>query len=430
MAIPFGSLGALEERVLDGRIVNTVSQGRFLTAGCDDASRNSYQVADLKHNVPGRPMVYLLGGSSVRECCPTPGGLADAVSKRAGRRVGARMIAGSMQKLAVQLAIIDNLPRAKGGIVVIGVNQLTFASGAVAAKDQLNGKGLLAESPTLRSFTNARLGLDLGNSIRDGLRQYLDTYLRKRGVAAFKAPWTNYHAHRYGPYSVISNGGKRAGVEKWLTGDGAPGGAFDRNFAFCAALLEACVKRARARGFEVVLMEDPQDISIVGHAWDKYKDEYRPVCRYLRDTYGAHYINLNGTCGLVNGNFRDLYHLIPSGRAKWMPKLADQLAQVFIDSTPPAVPVVTAAAGDASVSLSWVSDPPDADLDHYEVWRSSTGETGAYVQVVPSTTGVTYLDGGLTNGATYWYKVVAVDLLGGSSTSSTVSATPAVLPSP
>jgi hypothetical protein len=303
-------------------------------------------------------------------------------------------------------------------------NQLTFTCGAVGAKDQLNGMGLLAESPTLKSFTNARLGLDLGNSIRGGLRKYLDNYLRKRGVAAFKAPWTNYHTHRYGPCSVISNGGKRAGIDKWLTGDGAPGGAFFRNFAFSAALLEACVKRARARGFEVVLMEDPEDISIVGHAWDKYKDEYRPVCRYLRDTYGAHYINLNGTCGLLNGDFRDLYHLIPAGRAKWMPKLAEQLAQVFIESTPPAVPVVTAQPGDGTVSLSWESDPPDADLDRYEVWRSDTGETGTYVQIVPSTTGATYLDSGLANGSTYWYKVVAVDLLGGSSTSLSVSATP------
>jgi mannan endo-1,4-beta-mannosidase len=85
---------------------------------------------------------------------------------------------------------------------------------------------------------------------------------------------------------------------------------------------------------------------------------------------------------------------------------------------------VTAQPGDGTVSLSWESDPPDADLDRYEVWRSDTGETGTYVQIVPSTTGATYLDSGLANGSTYWYKVVAVDLLGGSSTSLSVSATP------
>lgn len=342
MAIPFGSLGALEQRVLDGRLVTTVSQGRFLISGCDDSDRNSYQIAYLKHNPPGLPMVYVLGGSSVRECFQTPEGLADAVSKRAGRRVGVRKIAGSMQKLAVQLAVIDNLPPAQGGVVVIGVHQIAFICGPGAARAQLNGVGLLAQSPTLQTFTNARLGLDLDNSIQGGLRQYLDRYLEKRGVQAFKAPWIAYCPHRYGPNSVISDAAKRAGITHWLTGNGRPGGPFFTNFEFSAALLEECVKLARSKGFEVVLMEDPQDISIVGHAFDKYKDMFRPVCRYLRDTYGAYYINLNGKCGLLNRDFRDLFHLIPAGRAKWMPKLADQLGLVFKDhyagSTPDAAP--------------------------------------------------------------------------------------------
>jgi hypothetical protein len=331
MAIPFGSLGALEQRVLDGRIVSTVSQGRFLISGCDDSDRLSYQVAYLKRHVPAKPMIYVLGGSSARECFQTPDGLADAVSRRAGRRVGVRQMAGSMQKLAVQLAVIDNLAPSAGGIVVIGVHQISFICGPGAAKAQLNGVGLLAASPTLQTFTNTRLGLDLDNSIRGGLRQYLDRYREKRGVAAFNAPWIKYCPHRYGPYSVISDAQKRDGITHWLTGNGRPGGPFFTNFEFSAALLEECVKLARAKGFEVVLMEDPQDIAIVGHAFDRYKDKFRPVCRYLRDTYGAHYFNLNGQCGILNSEFRDLFHLIPAGRAKWMPKLADQLAQVLKD---------------------------------------------------------------------------------------------------
>ena len=358
-AVPFGSLGELEKRVLDGRIVTSVSQGRFLISNCDDQDRNSYQLAYLRHNAPERPMVYVLGGSSARECFQTPDGLADAVSRRAGRRVNVRMMAGSMQKLAVQLAMIDNLPAAKGGIVVIGVHHITFICGPGGAKAQLNGVGLLAESPTLQAFTNARLGLTLDNSIRGGLRQYLDRYREKRGVSAFKAPWIDYHPHRYGPHSALSVGGKRIGIQKWLKGNGRPGGPFYTNFAFSAALLEECVKLARARGFEVVLMEDPQDVWVVGHAFDKYKDKYRPVCRYLRDTYGAHYIDLNGKCGLRSADFRDLYHLIPAGRAKWMPKLAEQLAQVFKDHYPPAPPPAPAPAPAPTTSESATPAPPD-----------------------------------------------------------------------
>jgi hypothetical protein len=339
--IPFGSLAELEKRVLDGSLVDSVSQGRFLISNCDDQDRNSYQMVYLKKNAPQLPMVYVLGGSSARECFETPAGLATAVSAEAGRQVGVRRVAGSMQKVAVQLAIIDNLPAAQGGIVVIGVHQISFICGTSAVRGQLNGVGLFAESPALQGFANASLGLTLDNSIRPGLTQYLDRYREKRGVSAFKGSSIAYHPHRYGPDSVLTLAEKRAGIRKWLEGNGRPGGPFDKNFALSAALLEECVKLARARGFEVVLMEDPQDIAVVGHAFDKYKDKYRPVCRYLRDTYGAHYVNLNGKCGLLSSDCRDLYHLIPSGRAKWMPKLANELAQVFKDHYVPPTPPPT-----------------------------------------------------------------------------------------
>jgi hypothetical protein len=343
MAVPFGSLSALEARVLDGRLVTTVPLGRFIISGCDDADRNSYQVSYLKHNPPRRPMVYVLGGSSVRECVDSPDSLAAAVSRGAGRSVGARMMAGCMQPLAVQLAIVDNLPVAKGGVVVLGIHQISFICKPTTAQRLLTGVGFLAESPALQSFTNTRLGLDLPNKIRDGLRDYLERYRAARDVNAFRAPWIKFSPHRYGIFSTITEAQKRAGIDKWLEGNGRPGGPFERNFDFSAALLEESVKLARAKGFEVVIMEAPQNTAIVGHAFDAYKDKFRPVCRYLRDTYGAHYINLNGKCGLLDRDFRDLYHLFASGRAKWTPKLAAQIALVFKDHYVSPVTVPTPA---------------------------------------------------------------------------------------
>ena len=100
-----------------------------------------------------------------------------------------------------------------------------------------------------------------------------------------------------------------------------------------------------------------------------------------------------------------------------------QLTYILEKGAPPA-PTVTAEAGNATVSLSWVTNPPATDLDHYEVWRSIGDENGAYVQIVPSTTSTSHVDMGLTNGETYWYKVAAFDKRLNSSYSAPVSAMP------
>ena len=68
--IPFGSYAELQRHIVDGTIVRTVSQGRFIVSDNDDRGYISWQIAALKQSAPQRPTVYLLGGSSMRECRP------------------------------------------------------------------------------------------------------------------------------------------------------------------------------------------------------------------------------------------------------------------------------------------------------------------------------------------------------------------------
>lgn len=91
-------------------------------------------------------------------------------------------------------------------------------------------------------------------------------------------------------------------------------------------------------------------------------------------------------------------------------------------ATAPAAPTgLTATAGNAQVSLSWNAS---AGATSYHVKRSTTSG-GPYTQVAAPTAN-SDTDSGLTNGATYFYVVSAVNSVGESANSSEVSATPAI----
>ncbi|WP_028590553.1 cellulase family glycosylhydrolase [Paenibacillus massiliensis] len=89
--------------------------------------------------------------------------------------------------------------------------------------------------------------------------------------------------------------------------------------------------------------------------------------------------------------------------------------------TVPAAPTrVVATAGDGQISLSWGSSFGAAS---YTVQRALTSE-GPYEDLAAEVTGTSYVDEGLSNGTTYYYKVLAVNSAGASPASVVVQATP------
>lgn len=95
------------------------------------------------------------------------------------------------------------------------------------------------------------------------------------------------------------------------------------------------------------------------------------------------------------------------------------------DITPPAEPTgFSGSAGDTSVGLSWNANT-DPDIEHYNLYRQSGSDWVRVARVF----GTSYTHSGLTNGQSYSYRLLAVDVTGNESAPSpALSFTPAPAP--
>jgi tetratricopeptide (TPR) repeat protein len=109
--------------------------------------------------------------------------------------------------------------------------------------------------------------------------------------------------------------------------------------------------------------------------------------------------------GLVTAVLTDSWN----NTCKW----EDTLGFVNIDAVPPDTPTGTrASAGDAQVTLKWNSAKA-SDVIRYAILRSATPLTG--YKEVGATEFTRFEDKGLTNLATYFYRIAAIDRAGNSS---------------
>lgn len=278
--------------------------------------------------------MYLLGGSNVRECIETPAALQRPLKAATGVSTTVIDLGSSDQHFGETMAVIDNLPKGPG-VVVISVNQSRFAYSPTVVDQQIQGFTMLMQSTALWRFSLDRQGHAPKDSIAAGVRAYYADW-RKRNAAALAAgrrPWHVYQNHRY--TAALSAARKQAQVTRWLTGKGAAGGDFSRYHAYDAALLGATIKLARAKGLSVVLMEAPASGAVIGRSFDKYRAVYRPACADLAAADGARYVDPNRAAGLTDADFHDITHLLAPGRAKWTRALAAALAPTVASAASP-----------------------------------------------------------------------------------------------
>lgn len=341
-AVPFGSLPALQHVICTGDIVNHVPQGRFISSATCQTNYITYRVAWLKRHPPRGPVVYVAGGSSTLDTVTSPASFAADIAARGSAAPSVNVLGCSEQRPAEQLAIVDNLPRAKGVLLVLGVSERSFFGGPGAARDELHGLPLIMKSPTLRSLVIHHTWVDPGNDLGPGIRAFLRSYKASRGVPAFHGPKLRFLLHGH-PKPPLSLRVKHNLMGIYMQKHFRPWGDFETNFDFGASTLSRVVRLAEAKGYRVLLMETPLDSAVTGDGLEPYLGRCRAVFDRIVARYGAAYCNLNPTAGLTNDDFYDCFHLIAAGREKWQPLLADVVAAMYagtyVSPSPTAPPV-------------------------------------------------------------------------------------------
>jgi hypothetical protein len=294
----------------------------------DDFVQDSYVVGRLKIDPPDRLPVYVMGGSTTREALVSEASFADTLRAATGIPVRVYILSNQNQTFGQSLAMVDNLPPGRG-VVAIGINNNRFHFSPAEVALQARGLPLLLASPTLDRFLarNPSSGLPLARL--PGILPGIMDFLVGAAGARFSA-WAEGHqlGLSYKPHWVTakkawSTARKQAGVRQWI---GSHRVAFLRNYAYNARLLDVLVKRAKQRGYTVVLTEETENTFVVGHSFDQFKQVYQPIVRRIAAKYGVPYIDLQARLSLPDADFWDYMHLVEPGRVIWEGALAAALA--------------------------------------------------------------------------------------------------------
>jgi hypothetical protein len=255
----------------------------------DDWAHAKSVVRRLAAHPPDGPVVYLLGGSSARECTVTDADWRAQIEGAGVPRVRVFNLGSAGQTYAQDMWLMGKVPDVPT-LVLIGVNVGRY-------------------TPRLRAVSTGEIA-------------------RAGSLTAGRT----YDQHAY-HWQVRSWQSKRLLVDTWLR-ERYP--LFRERYAQHAGKLEQLVAACWERGFHPVLLELPLDLIIVGAAWDAARSTYAAGCREVAATHHIPYVDLVPDAGLVSSDFYDLTHLIEPGRVKWQALLSrlvvKRLGQYHLDT--------------------------------------------------------------------------------------------------
>jgi hypothetical protein len=233
-----------------------------------------WKIAQLRAAPPEAPVVYLLGGSSARECTVSDAAWADEIASLGGPEVITVNLGSRNQTFGQDLQIVKNLPKSVPSIVLIGVNQGRYNLGQMDSR------------VTLPEATNPQ------------------------------PPGTQHH---YSFKKIDSLATKKSLVGAWMK-SAYP--RFRARYAANFVALEQVVKKCKERGLHPVLVDLPRLTAVIGHAWDAPIGQYHKGCRTLTSMYQVPFYNFVQASGFVPKDFFDLVHLVEPGRPKFQEQLS------------------------------------------------------------------------------------------------------------
>ena len=232
------------------------------------------------------PIVYLLGGSSARECVVGNAAWSDEMRELGAGPIEAMDLGATNRSYSQDIRYVRHMDRSRPTVVLIGINL---------------GRYTFAPSPNQKDkpVTADELA---------GLAGTIDL------------------KHRYTVDMVLSDGEKRDMLDQWLAERYELFRRYyDGNQALLAELIDAC----RERGFHVALVDLPMNEEIVGDRLDTPRGTYLEDCRRLAARKQIAFFSFADDIGLVNRDFYDLVHLVGPGREKWQTRLSREVVKLM-----------------------------------------------------------------------------------------------------
>ncbi len=228
--------------------------------------------------------VYLVGGSSARECLESNAAWGAAIRAAGGPEVLAVDLGESNQSYSADRRLVQGMP--EGSLVLIGVSLGRYTSPPPKA---LGDKPLDAE---------ARAALAGEVEIR----------------------------HRYSEKKIQTDERKGEILDLWLAERYE---LYRRNYEANHEELQRLFRACRDRGLRVALLELPLNLEFMGDRLDTLRSRYRQDCRRLAATAGVPFLSFVEEVGLRNTEFYDLAHLVEPGREKWQARLSEEVVALL-----------------------------------------------------------------------------------------------------
>lgn len=256
--------------------------GRRAETPGKDATHRLQIVANLRTELPGKPVVILLGGSSARESTVDDRDWTAQVERYGGTPVATYNLGCRHDTYALDREVVELLPKDMPAIVYIGVNLGRFSSPP--------------SSPTITLPDPA-------------------------------LPPPTYFQHVYSVEKKVQTPAtKRFYVDYWLERRWPE---FKARYAYNLGSLESVIQACVARGLHPVLVDLPRDLAIIGHAFDEPVATYKVGCVRLSRKYGIPWLTFVRTADLKDSDFFDLFHLVEPGRVKYQRVLSQKTARLL-----------------------------------------------------------------------------------------------------
>lgn len=233
----------------------------------------------------GALAVYLLGGSSARECVVSNADWTAQLRRLLDRQVRAVDLGATSQSFTADRRLVRNMADGPT-VVVIGISLGRYTS---PPPQGLADNGL---TPLLERALAGAVEVEHGYS-----ESRAKTVEHKERLLAI---WL---AERYPLYR--------------------------KNFAANQAELELLLRECRERGFFAVVLELPLNLEIVGDDFDTPRATYAEDCQRLAVKYQVPYVSFVDELRLPDAEFYDLMHLTDSGRAAWQERLSREIARLL-----------------------------------------------------------------------------------------------------